>query len=63
MPMECLLRLNKNGEGTEVKSTLLRKIIGCLRYLTLTRSNVVYSVSYLSHFMSKPYSDHMTAGK
>ena len=43
--------------------TLFRKIIGCLRYLTLTRPDVVYSVSYLSRFMRKPYSDHMTAAK
>ena len=62
-PMECCLKLNRDGEGTEVESTLLRKIIGCLRYLTLTRLDLVYSVSYLSCFMSKPYTDHMTAAK
>ena len=62
-PMECRLKLNRDGEGTEVESTLLRKMIGCLRYLTLTRPDLVYSVSYLSRLMSKPYSDHMTDAK
>ena len=54
-PMECHLKLNQDGEGTEVESTLFRRMIGCLRYLTLTRPDLVYSVSYLSRFMSKPY--------
>ena len=46
-----------------MESTLFRKIIGCLRYLTLTRPDLVYSMTYLSHFMSKPYTDHITAAK
>ena len=62
-PMECRLKLNRDGEGLEVETTLFRRIIGCLRYLTLTRPDLIYSVSYLSRFMSKPYSDHMTAAK
>ena len=63
MPMECRLKLNRDGEGLEVESTLFRRIIGCLRYLTLTQPDLIYSVSYLSRFMSKPYSNHMTAAK
>ena len=62
-PMECRLKLNGDGEGLEVESTLFRRIIGCLRYLTLTQPDLIYSVSYLSWFMSKPYSNHMTAAK
>ena len=62
-PMECRLKLDRNGEGLEVESTCFRRIIGCLRYLTLTRPDLVYSVSYLSRFMSKSYSNHMTAAK
>ena len=62
-PMEFQLKLNRNGEGLEVESTLFRRIIGCLRFLTLTRPDLIYSVSYLSRFMSKPCSNHMTAAK
>ena len=62
-PMECRLKLNRDGEGLEVESTLFRRIIECLRYLTLTRPDLIYSVSYLSRFISKPYSNHITAAK
>ena len=62
-PMECRLRLSREGEGEEVESTYFRKLIGCLRYLTLTRPDLIFSVSYLSRFMSKPYSNHMAAAK
>ena len=51
-PMECHLRLNREGEGEEVESTYYRKLIGCLRYLTLTRPHLIFSMSYLSRFMS-----------
>ena len=63
MRMGCRLKLDRNGEGLEVESTYFRRIIGCLRYLTLTRPDLVYSVSYFSRFMSKPYSNHMTSAK
>ena len=46
-----------------MESTLFKRIIGCLRYLTLTRPDLTYSVSYLRQFMSKPYSNHMTTAK
>ena len=58
-----ILKLNQDGEGSKVEPTLFRRIIGCLRYLTLNRPDLIYSVSYLSQFMSKPYSNHMTAAK
>ena len=62
-PMECRLRLNREGEGVEVEATHYRKLIGCLRYMTLTRPDLIFLVSYLSWFMSKPYSNHMAADK
>ena len=61
-PMECLLKLNREG-GVEVESTLFRKLIDSLRYLTLTRPDLLFLVSYLSRFMSKPHSNHMAAVK
>ena len=60
--MECRLKLKREG-GVEVEYALFRKLIGCLRYLTLTRLDLIFSVSYLSQFMSKPYSNHMAAAK
>ena len=61
-PMECHLKLIQ-GKGAEVEPTHFRKLIECLRYLTLTRPDLVFSVSYLSRFMSKPCSNHMVATK
>ena len=46
-----------------MESTPFRKLIGCLRYFTLTRPDLIFFVSYLSQFMSKPYSNHMAAAK
>ena len=40
-PTECRLKLNRDGEGSEVESTLFRRIIGCLRYLTLTQPDIL----------------------
>ena len=62
-PMECRLRLNREGEGEEVESTYFRKLIGCLRFLSLTRPDLIFLVSYLSRFMSKPFSNHLAAAK
>ena len=41
-PIECRLKLNREDEGVEVESTLFRKLIGCLRYLTLTRRDLIF---------------------
>ena len=46
-----------------MERTLFRNLIGCLRYLTLTRADLVFLVSYLSSFMSKPFSNHVAAAK
>ena len=59
--MECLLKLSQEGEGAEVEPTHFIKLI--LRYLTLTRPDLVFLVSYLSRFISKPYSNHMAHDK
>ena len=55
-------KLSREGERAKVDPTHFRKLMGCLRYLTLTRSDLVF-FSYLSHFMSKPSSDHMVYAK
>ena len=41
-PMECRLKLNREGEGVEVEITNFIKLIGCLRYLTQTRLNLIF---------------------
>ena len=47
-PMECRIKLNREGKGAEVEPTHFIKLIECLRYLTVTRPDLVFLVSYLS---------------
>ena len=41
-PMECRLKLNREGEGVEGEYTLFLKLIGFSRYLTLTRPDLIF---------------------
>nr|GEV46622.1 ribonuclease H-like domain, reverse transcriptase, RNA-dependent DNA polymerase [Tanacetum cinerariifolium] len=61
IPMDPGTRLTKVTEGTMVNSTEYRSIIGCLRYLLHTRTDLSYSVGLLSRFMQEPREQHMKA--
>ncbi|CAL2260415.1 unnamed protein product [Prunus armeniaca] len=52
------LKLSKDGEGKLVNSTMFRSLVGNLMYLTATRPDIMFSVSLVSRFMEKPYSNH-----
>jgi hypothetical protein len=62
-PMEARLKLSKQGTGAPVDVTLYRSVIGGLRYLTHTRPDITFAVSYLSRFMEAPASEHYAAVK
>ncbi|XP_040873473.1 uncharacterized mitochondrial protein AtMg00810-like [Glycine max] len=52
------------GEDTNlVDSTLYRQLIGSLRYLCNSRSDITYEVGLVSRFMKKPCKDHLLAAK
>ncbi|KAG6478826.1 hypothetical protein ZIOFF_062270 [Zingiber officinale] len=53
-PMEPKTQLHKDLEGTPVDTTEYRRIIGCLRYLLHTRSDLSYSVGMTSRYMERP---------
>lgn len=61
--MEERLKLTKEGIGDLVDSTLYKQIMECLRYLTASRPNIVYSVGVLSSFMETPRQSHLQAAK
>nr|GEZ30476.1 zinc finger, CCHC-type [Tanacetum cinerariifolium] len=61
IPMDPGTRLTKVIEGTMVKPTEYRSLIGCLRYLLYTRPDLSYSVGLLTRFMQEPREQHMKA--
>jgi len=50
------------GEN-RLKSTLYKKMVGKLIYLTNTRPNILFDVGIVSHYMSKPQVLHLTVVK
>nr|GFA21482.1 ribonuclease H-like domain, reverse transcriptase, RNA-dependent DNA polymerase [Tanacetum cinerariifolium] len=61
IPMDPGTRLTKTTEGTMVNPTEYRSLIGCLRYLLHTRSDLSYSIGLLSRYMQEPQEQHMKA--
>ena len=62
-PMEPRLKLTKTGDGKLVDATFYRSMVGSLRYLVHTRLDITFAVGYVSRFMEKPTSEHLTAVK
>lgn len=56
-------KLSKDGGGVEVNSTMFKQIVGSLRYLTVTRPDLVYVVNLVSRYMESPTELHMLAVK
>ncbi|KAH9296016.1 hypothetical protein KI387_039604, partial [Taxus chinensis] len=62
-PMENRLQLSRSDPSPEVSATLYRQLIGSLIYLTYTRPDISFAVSYLSRFMQEPKICHWKAAK
>ena len=45
---------SREGKGADEKSYSLSSVIGALQYLTLTRSDISYTMNKLSQFMQNP---------
>ncbi|XP_047315555.1 secreted RxLR effector protein 161-like [Impatiens glandulifera] len=61
--MEHRAQLYKNPEGQPIDATKYRRVIGCLRYLLHTRSDLSYVVGVVSRFMERPTEIHHKAVK
>nr|XP_034568569.1 uncharacterized mitochondrial protein AtMg00810-like [Setaria viridis] len=63
-PMEERLKLSRDSTAEEVDATQYRRLVGSLHYLTHTRSDLAFSVGYVSrcpeaaHFIGYSDSDH-----
>jgi hypothetical protein len=61
--MEERLKLSRDSTTAEVDATQYRCLVGSLRYLTHTRSDLAFSVSYVSWFMQRPTTEHQQVVK
>jgi hypothetical protein len=62
-PMEERLKLSHDSTTEEVNATQYRCLVGSLRYLAHTRSDLTFSVGYVSWFMQWPTTEHQQAVK
>jgi hypothetical protein len=61
--MEERLKLSCDSTTEEVDATQYRRLVGSLRYLAHTGSDLAFSVSYVSQFMQRPTAEHQQAVK
>ncbi|XP_066354304.1 uncharacterized mitochondrial protein AtMg00810-like [Miscanthus floridulus] len=61
--MEERLKLMKASTAAKVDATLYRSMIGGLRYLVHMRSDIAFTVGYVSRFMEDLREDHWTVVK
>jgi hypothetical protein len=63
VPMEARLKLSKQNTQPLVDATAYQSIIGSLRYLMNTHTNLAFGVDYVSRFLEEPREDHLEAVK
>ncbi|XP_018511330.2 uncharacterized mitochondrial protein AtMg00810-like [Brassica rapa] len=62
-PMDAGLKLSKAEQEASVDEKDYRRVIGCLRYLVHTRTDLSYSVGVISRYMHEPKTSHWMALK
>lgn len=62
-PTTCGTKLSKDDKGKAMNSTLFKSLVGSLRYLTISRPDIVYGVGLVSRYMENPKESHWQAAK
>jgi hypothetical protein len=62
-PVETSIKLSKDGDDRVIEPNLYKSLVGNLRYLTITRPDIVYGVGLVSQYMEKPLQTHWLAAK
>ncbi|KAH9790789.1 hypothetical protein KPL71_003509 [Citrus sinensis] len=62
-PVECGVKLSKHNEGEDIDPTFFKSLVGSLRYLTCTRSYILYVVGLVSRYMENLKTTHFKAAK
>jgi hypothetical protein len=61
--MEERLKLSRDSTTEEVDATQYRRLIGSIRYLTHTWSDLAFSIGYVCRFMQRPTTEHQQTVK
>jgi hypothetical protein len=61
--MEEKLKLSHDSTTEEVDTMQYRHLVGSLRYLAHTRSDLAFSVGYISRFIQRPITEHQQTVK
>jgi hypothetical protein len=62
-PMELGTKFLRYDEGEEVDANLYRSLVRSLRYLTCTRSDIIFVVGMTSRYMESPRTFHWKVAK
>ncbi|KAC9923453.1 hypothetical protein E3N88_45071 [Mikania micrantha] len=55
--------VTKTGDDNKVNDSFYKSLVGSLMYLTVTRPDIMYAVSFISRFMADPREEHMQISK
>jgi len=56
-------KTDKIREGKKIDETYYKQIVGSLMYITATRPDIMFGVSFISRFMASPTEVHLQAAK
>ena len=62
-PMVPGFKISKYENGVELDGSFFKQLIGSSMYLTTTRPDIMYAVSLLSRYMSRPTKVHYSTTK
>ncbi|KAI5404037.1 hypothetical protein KIW84_051253 [Lathyrus oleraceus] len=62
-PMVPGFKISKDENGIEMDGSFFKQLIRSIMYLTATRPNIMYAVSLLSRYMSRPTEVHHSEAK
>jgi hypothetical protein len=62
-PMAVGTKLSREQNEMDFDSTIFKKLVGSLMYLTTTRPDIMYGINLISRFIDTPKNSHWQAGK
>jgi Reverse transcriptase (RNA-dependent DNA polymerase) len=57
-PIATRMKLTKECDEKPIEPTIFKSLVGSLRYLIITRPDIMYGVGLMSRYMEEPKSSH-----